>query len=610
MCGILGSINTSFNKSTLDLIAHRGPDSFGIKEFILSGNEIRFAHRRLSIVDLTESGSQPMTSTCGKYEIIFNGEIYNHKELRKELSGIQFKGTSDTETIINYFAKYGPGSIAKFNGIFSLAILDKNKNKIYLARDPFGVKPLYIHKDHSKCIFSSEIKPILRHLDSTKLNNDVLLETLKLRFSPAPGTLLDGIEKVIPGTILEIDFSKEKLQIQTKKFTAKIPGTKNLPFDQALLEYENRFEGAIKRQMMSDVEVGVLLSGGVDSALVTYYAQKYSSNKLKTFTIGFEGNNYANEIKQAEETSRLLNTDHYSKTIGFTNFLETLDEAIKIIEEPLATTSSIPMYYLSKLVKEHEVKVVLTGQGADEPLGGYRRYQLELIKNILPPMFQRVASKIFSESRNETIRRGSRSININDATERLINGYTLFDDDQIFRLTGKKEILTKKHIEETMGFLEFERNKTDLEKQLGLDLRFNLSDDLLLYTDKITMNFSIETRVPILDLELIQFIESLPLEYKVKLNQGKFIHKKFAEKILPKSIVHRKKKGFLSPTNEWFKNHDVAIMEILASNSQFCNYFDIKEVTKIIEKHKRGYNYEKQIFLLLGMNYWLKNFLN
>jgi len=611
MCGILGSINIKIDEESLNLIKHRGPDSSGIKNFSINQKNVFFAFRRLAIVDLTPTGNQPMASHCSRYEIIFNGEIYNHLELRKKLQGIIFKGTSDTETIVNYVSKYGIESIVDFNGIFAFSILDKKKALIYLARDPFGVKPLYIYKKGNFSMFSSEIKPILKHIPERRLNLMALAETLKLRFAPAPLTLFEGIEKIIPGTIVKIDLSNDNIQFSTHKYSKKIPNTKKISFTEALNQYEIHFENAVKRQLMSDVEVGILLSGGVDSALVAHYAQKHSGYNLKAFTIGFDNNTFANEINESIESAKYLNLDHYYKKIGFSDLLQTMNQSIKIIEEPLATTSTIPMIFLSKIVKDH-VKVVLTGQGADEPLGGYKRYQLEIIRNKTPKAFHYIVNKTLSNVKLESIRRGAKTINQKGLIDRLSSGYSLFSDQEIQKLIGVREDENKYkiHLNNMIDFLEFGDEKTDLEIQLGLDLRFNLSDDLLLYTDKITMHHSIEARVPILDLELIEFIESLPIDLKIRLNQGKYIHKKLAEKVLPKTIVYRKKKGFLSPTNEWFKTHNNEIVNMLVEDNKFNSYFEIAEVKRILEQHIKGINNEKQIFLLLGIYYWLNNYID
>lgn len=609
MCGILGSINSPFENDILSLIHHRGPDDSGLKKINLSNHLITLGHTRLSIVDLSITGHQPMYSSSGNFEIIFNGEIYNHSELREKLIDVSFKGTSDTESIINYIEKYGIESVKDFNGIFSFAILDRIQTKIYISRDPFGVKPLYIYKTENSCVFSSEMKPILALNPGLKVDKEIIAESLRLRYTPSPDTLVSGISKILPGEILEIDFSNKKLLYKNIQYTTSIPKTINISFDEALSQYEYYFENAVKRQLLSDVEIGVLLSGGVDSAMVAYYAQKHSEKPLKAFTIGFNDEDNADEIDDAKETAEFLGLDHYVKKISFSDFLKLTEDAVKIVEEPLATTSIIPMYYLSELASKH-VKVVLTGQGADEPLGGYKRYQLELLFNKIPSFIKPILTRIFKNSKNSVLRRGSNSLKFTSFNERVLSTYTLFEKSTIFSLIGVNEKLAFKRIDTMISRMNFDSEKSSIDKNLSLDLRLNLADDLLLYTDKITMHHSIEARVPILDTELINFIESLPSNLKVKFRKTKIIHKALAMKILPSNIVNRKKKGFMSPTEKWFTQYNDEIFNLLTNDSSnFSTYFDVNEVGKIIKEHLTGINKEKEIFILLNYYYWMKNFL-
>ncbi|MEO7282513.1 asparagine synthase (glutamine-hydrolyzing) [Gelidibacter sp.] len=608
MCGILGSINIEFNEETLNLMDHRGPDDFGLQKFSISNHNITFGHKRLSIVDLTKAGRQPMTSYCNEFEIIFNGEIFNHLELREKLKEISFNGTSDTETIINYISKYGISSVKEFNGVFSFAILDKRKSIIYIARDPFGVKPLYFYRTENSCVFSSEIKPILNICPNLGIDKKVIAETLKLRYAPSPDTLFSKIEKVTPGRLITIDFSQSEVKYQTNHYASSVPKTQKISFEKALDQYEFYFERAIKRQLLSDVELGVLLSGGIDSAMVAYYAQKHSIKPLKAFTVGFDGEDDSDEIEDAKYTANFLKLEHYYKKISFADFLSLIEKSVKIVEEPLGTTSIIPMYYLSELAKEH-VTVVLTGQGADEPLGGYNRYQLEVLLPKIPKVMRPLITSIFKNSKNETLRRGANAIKFDAFLDRVLASYTLFDDATIKKLINENETYSKDRVSSTIKALNFDAEKTPLDRNLSIDLRMNLADDLLLYTDKITMHHSIEARVPMLDLEFIAFVESLPHSFKVKFSKTKIIHKALAEKILPSEIINRKKKAFKSPTKKWFEVHNKEILNLLTeNNSKFSKYFNVIEVAKIIESHKLGINKEKEIFLLLNFYFWFKNF--
>lgn len=606
MCGILGSINYSFTQTTLDLISHRGPDSSGIFDIRSGSHDIMFGHRRLSIVDLTPAGNQPMISEDGNFIIIFNGEIYNHNELRISLQGQCFKGTSDTETILYYIAKHGIKSIEDFNGIFSLAIFDKCNEKLYIARDPFGVKPLYYFSNENEFVFSSEIRPVKQLLGSTSLDKESLVNLLKFRFSPSPETLHSEIKKVGPGEIIQIDLSQPKLTYRFIRFLKGTSDYLSIDFDSSVIKYGEIIRSAVTRQLMSDVEVGVLLSGGVDSAIVAKIAQEHSNTKLKAFTIGFEGNHIADEIRDASETAALLGLEHFYQRIGFNDFLNVLQKCSAIVEEPIATTSFIPMYYLSALASEH-VKVVLTGQGADEPLGGYMRYRGELLNEKAPKWLIKTLLGGLStlNLKNETLIRSIGSLGEQDEIKRFEKIYSLFNNAEILSLTGFETSSLISPIQELYNILSCKNQKSSVERMMSIDSRLNLSDDLLLYTDKITMNFSLECRVPFLDLELVKFIESLPVKYRVNLLEGKIIHKRFAENFLPKNIVYRKKKGFYSPTNVWFKQEMNTIRDLLVdNNSPFSLHIDTKTVNRILNQHIEGFNKEKQIFLLLSLYFW------
>lgn len=607
MCGILGTVNNEIGQDVLKMIKHRGPDSSGMEIFTVGVNKVIFAHTRLSIIDLSEAGHQPMISNCGNYAITFNGEIYNHLELRKKLEGVDFRGHSDTETILYYLIKYGIDSVKDFNGIFAFSFLDVKSQKQYIVRDHFGVKPVYYHKKDNHIVFSSEMRPI-HMLQDLRIKKETLATLLRLRYVPSPYTLFDGLAKIKPAHYLEIDLSHSDLKLQEKSFVQELPKTLNTKRKGVVNEYESHIEQAIKRQLMSDVEIGILLSGGVDSAVVAAIAQKYSDVPLKAFTIGFEGVHDQDEIDDARETADLLGLEHFSKKIGFENFLSIFEETTRIVEEPLATTSVIPMYYLSQLAAEH-VKAVLTGQGADEPLGGYQRYQGELISEKIPrgliSLLSRSVDKL--DIKSERILRAAYSLGEKDDVKRFLNVYSVFTAPEIEQLLSRNESIALGQIKYFYDALNCKIKSSPVERMMAIDTRMNLSDDLLLYTDKITMNFALECRVPMLDVELVRFIESLPIEYRVKRGKTKIVHKKFAQKILPEKIVNRPKKGFQSPTQTWFKNYNQEIRELLLKQTTFLEVFNKGAVEKILDQHIQGFNREKQIFLLLSIFFWMNN---
>ena len=608
MCGILGSINYSFDSDCLDTMSHRGPDDSGLETFLVKGNTVQLAHRRLSIIDLSAAGHQPMSSFCKNYAIIFNGEIYNHLELRKRLpNDIPYKSHSDTETLLYHLKQNGINGIKEVNGIFAFAFLDKRLSKMFLTRDPFGVKPLYYHIDNNKLIFASEIRPI-RTLVETTLDKEALASLLRLRYNAAPKTLHKEIKKLRPGHYLEIDLG-EDIDCCNKAFLRTLPETVNINTKDSLSRYGQILEAAVTRQLLSDVEIGILLSGGVDSAIIASLAQKNYKGNLKAFTIGFEGNHSEDEIEKAAETAHCLNLDHHHKKISFNDFLSTTRECVRIVEEPLATTSLIPMYFLSELASKH-VKVVLTGQGADESLGGYKKYKLELIRHLLPKLIRNSILPIarLFQLTNERVHRGTKALGIENEMQRFLAVYEIFTTQEIEKLINAKDTLSLKTLNYFYHELRCGVKDRPVERMMALDARMNLADDLLNYTDKISMHFSLECRVPMLDVELVHFIESLPQELKIDFSGGKLIHKKFAEQILPKSVINRKKLGFQSPTNNWFRSESDAIGRILLKKgTYFSEVFNQPMIEQILRDHNAGQNREKQIFLLLSLFFWLEN---
>lgn len=607
MCGILGSINRKIDKGLLNQIKHRGPDRQAIYEDKRDKHEVYLAHTRLSIVDLSEAGNQPMISEDNNYVLIFNGEIYNHLELRKNLSFKHFRGHSDTETLLYYLIECGTGGLKYLNGIFSFVFYNRIKNTLLLVRDPFGVKPLYYSLSDDQLVFSSEVRPIRQIVDSS-LDSTSLGVLLNLRYVPSPYTLYKGIYKMRPGHYGLIDLNADILSMNFSPYLSSSNIFRNISFRDAVDEYEKRFESAVKRQLMADVDLGILLSGGIDSALVGGIASKNIQGKLRAFTVGFDSKYSVNEAGFAADTARYFNMEHHIVKMNANTFFDEFSECCRIVEEPLATTSFIPMYYLSKLASEH-VKVVLTGQGADEPLGGYGRYQGELLRDQYPAVLFKIASAIInlSGTKKEKLLRGARSLAISDDVERFMNVYSLFTPEEVKKMTGRDCKETLQLISYYYNLLNCASLKNSAERMMALDLRMNLADDLLLYTDKITMNFSLECRVPMLDLKLVDFLESLPISYKVSRNHTKIIHKEYARKVLPEEFINRPKLGFQSPTDIWFREKSADVESLLLNNPLLLNYVEKSEIKKIIGQHQKGYNREKQLFLLLSLGEWLKN---
>lgn len=606
MCGILGTVNKPFGENVLDLLYHRGPDDSGISQGSVGDHLLTLGFRRLSILDLSPAGHQPMWTSSQKHAIVFNGEIYNHQELRARIPSTEYKGHSDTETILNFLAHRGMESVDCFNGIFAFGFVDLEKQKLFLARDPFGVKPLYYWSGNGSFVFSSELRAI-RELVDDPLELGNLAELLRLRYLPAPDTLFKNIRKIRAGHILEVDLRMRQLFLREYPFIGRVDCESSVKScEDAVERYGFLLEQAVKRQLMSDVEIGILLSGGIDSALVARIAQKHASYRMKAFTVGFSPHDESDEIADAQETARVAGLDHQEIRVGLPDFLDLLPRVSAIVEEPLATTSMVPMFYLSALASK-QVKVVLSGQGADEAMGGYQRYQAELLRPFFPKFavpFLLKAARVL-HLREDAILRGLASIAEPNDVRRFEAIYSVFSAEQISRLIGHNANRATESIHYFFDLLRCSTQRESVQRMMSLDLRMNLADDLLLYTDKITMHHSIECRVPLLDLDLVRFVESLPRAYRVGIFRGKIVHKHFAKRILPATIVNRKKKGFRSPAGNWFRTSKSIRDILLDPRAEFASYFDLAEVARVLDEHAAGMDRERHIFLLLSVSYWM-----
>ncbi|HHS91795.1 MAG TPA: asparagine synthase (glutamine-hydrolyzing), partial [Campylobacterales bacterium] len=441
MCGILGSVNQDFEEEVLDLLAHRGPDDRGIERIKLNTQAITLGHVRLSIQDLSDAGHQPMYSHDKRHILIFNGEVYNHLELRKKLPEVNFKGHSDTETILHYMAKFGIASVKDFNGIFAFALLDIQTQKLYLARDRFGVKPIYYHHHNDSLLFASEIKPILKIGENFDLAMEKVNEYLTLRYTPSPNTLIKGIQKLYPGEVLSYDLSTHVLKQVCNINEDLIP---NIQIDKSKSEaywvdaLSETLEQAVERQMLGDVEIGSFLSGGLDSALITAIASKYTNNSIKTFCIGFEGSEAFNESKAARRSAELLGTEHFDMIANASEYMQNLNQATFMNEEPNGTENTFAQYEISKLASEH-TKVLLAGQGADEIFMGYGKYKAEAKRERYLPYLKMAQpfSFLFQHPKLHKVKRAIYALNEVNDLRRFEKIYTVFNNKERQKLLGE-----------------------------------------------------------------------------------------------------------------------------------------------------------------------------
>jgi asparagine synthase (glutamine-hydrolysing) len=554
MCGIFGSVNHALDpERALALLRHRGPDSQGSERLNAAGQDLLFGHTRLAILDLSAAGHQPMASRDGRWRVTYNGEIYNHLDLRRELE-VNWRGHSDTETLVESLAAHGmAAAVARLNGMFAFAAVDLEAGKLYLARDPFGIKPVYYRfmPDRGP-VFASEIRA-LQGADEPSLgiDPDALQSFLTLRFVPSPDTLWQGVHRLPPGHLLEVDLQTmaHRLTCYIEPVIERFQGS----IEDAVETYHDLLGQGIERQLLSDVPVGLLLSSGIDSALVAALA-KEKGHDLPCYTVGFEAGHEESEMPGAAETCRVLGLPFHPVTVGPEEVIQVIDDIVSTLEEPIVSTAPLVMWHLVKRARE-DVTVALTGQGSDEPWGGYARYQNEIVRGLLPFPGSlgalRAGRGLWQGRAPEWVDRALRSLPIADRARRFQEAYALFTAEQRQSLTGRQD--DGKALKALNYWLAWHQpaNCAPAEDMMRLDTRTCLADDWLLYGDKISMAFSLETRVPILDLEVVRFIESLPLAYRIRLGRTKIVHKMMARRYLPKAIVERKKMGFPTPFASW-----------------------------------------------------------
>lgn len=596
-----------------DTIIHRGPDDGGV--FLSEDQLLGLGHRRLSIIDLT-TGQQPMSNPEGTIWIVFNGEIYNYPELKKELlqKGCQFRTTSDTEVIIQLYQVYGESAFHRLNGIFAFAIYDSTKNCLVLARDHFGVKPLYYSFLKGNLVFGSEIKTILAHPDSERnLDHTSLHSFLSFRYNPSPQTLFSGIRKLHAGHYLKI--SSDQAPVIQSFWNYQPETNLHITETDAVEKYQQLLEQSVKRQMISDVPVGLLLSGGVDSAVIGQLMNQFSSRKIKTFTVGFVGKGDYNELDDARISSEFLKSEHHEIQITQKEYLDFFFQSFYYTEEPIAEMTIPALYYVSKLASQ-SLKVVLSGQGADEPLAGYKRYRGEKLISRYAALLKTLPTRQISKAfpRNERLRRAAFASGFANELDRFIAIYTIFTPTQIAGLL-KKDVLAKcvnedKKIVERLYSLTPKLHDS-LSKILFIDTRMTLSDNLLVFGDKMTMANSLECRVPFLDTELVVFLESLPSGMKLKGSTHKYIHKTAVKKWLPDSIIYRKKRGFATPMDQWLQGEfSEKAKEIFNDRDSACReYFNLDFINQMLLKHRqKKENYQRNIFALLSFEIWYRSF--
>lgn len=610
MCGIVGRVLPTGEVDPLVLakgvraISHRGPDGQGQLTVSVGECAVELGHTRLSILDLSPSGAQPMESADGRWALVFNGEIYNHRELRWAR---EWTGSSDTETLVECLARDGvSATLGRLNGMFAFAAVDRRERKLWLVRDPFGIKPLYTTQmPDGGLAFASEVgalramgTPAGRDLDPSGLQ-----AFLALRYVPSPGTLWSGVSRVSSGHLLCVDLSTGL--VSERRYIHPTRERFSGSFEEATSEWAGVLGGAVRRQILSDVPVGILLSGGVDSALVAAMARPMVES-LPAFTIGFGSQHPDCEIDDAAMAARLLGLDHRVVEVGPDDLLQTFDATVRAVEEPLGTTSSLIYAHLTRKARE-EVTVVLTGQGADEPWLGYRRYQFEWLRQHLgvPRLPTRHLLRYWRGGTGD-VRRTLAALGEGDVTDRYMAAGQLFDAVDRGRLTGRTDDGGAGAVADRwMGW----SGARGVEAMAAVDTRCQLGDDLLLYGDKISMAVGLEARVPMLDLEVVRFVESLPLRFKRSRRGGKLLHKTMVAEYLPKELVDRPKRGFQVPYGEWLRTvwRDPFSARLLDASSPLRDVLDARPIQTIWRRHQSGeVDASRELFALASLEVLLR----
>ena len=612
MCGINGIFSPSginnLNELIHDmngLLHHRGPDDIG--SWIENGSNLGLGHTRLSIIDLFNTGSQPMVSSSQRYVISFNGEIYNFREL-KESFNLNCRGSSDSEVLLELIDKLNvEKSLNLIDGMFAFAIWDRHEETLYLARDRLGEKPLYFGWVNRNLVFSSDLNPFKKIPGwNSQLNYDALMSYQTYGYIPAPMSIFKQVYKLKPGHFLSI----KKNELKDKKLNFKrywdpkdfLKKDKSENFSDNLSSYEALLEKAVQTRMISDVPIGSFLSGGVDSALITSIMQKYSDKKVNTFTMGFNNVDF-DEAKKAKKISHQLSTNHSEIYFDEDNLINIAENIFSIYDEPFADSSQIPTFLLSRFAK-NSVKVILSGDAGDEFFGGYKRYltagSLWKYRKITPFAVKKILSNsleydFFVKAINSllprsVVRKYANTSSMQNKYERFTKIISSEDFPSFYQALTNIN-LGKNYLNLDIKNPTSEENLLNCqsieEKATILDILQYLPDDILTKVDRASMNNSLEVRSPFLSKELVEWSFNVPLSHKISLGQTKIISKKLLEKYLDKSLIYTEKKGFSVPISEWLRGPlKEWVNDILHSKSFIQDsYWNTKSVLEAWNSH-------------------------
>jgi asparagine synthase (glutamine-hydrolysing) len=621
MCGICGQFNFARNEPVepeivrrmADSIAHRGPDDEGY----FFSDRLGLGFRRLSIIDLA-GGHQPMSDAEEKVWVILNGEIYNFKELRAELEqrGHHFRTRSDTEVIVHGYKEWGTEVFNHLNGMFGLAIWDVNNQRLVVARDAMGIKLIYYRIANGQLNFGSEIRAILAAENSKPSVDPIALNLfLRFRYTPSPLTIFNGIRKLAPGTMLVLEGGKYREE-QWYNYTPK-------PFEFPRSEEEVReelldlYRGAVKRHLLSDVPVGILLSGGLDSGLLLALMNE-QGGPWPAYTVGYGETFEDDELADAKETAALLGARHVPVKLERAEFERSLPRIVQCLEEPVAASSIVPMYFVSQRARR-DVKVVLMGQGPDELFGGYNRHLGVYYGNWwrwLPTgLRSMVGFTINGLSRNETLKRGVSSLATENRLKRYQDIFSLAPEPTIHAVF-RNGLLPELNGDGLVGYWRALLPQMDYTDELGgfqlLEIRSSLPDELLMYADKLSMAHSLEVRVPYLDRTVVEYVQRLSANLKIRRGTRKWLHRRVCQSYLAPRILKRKKRGFaVNVVDGWFRSSIQGQLSelLLDDNSLMYELLNPDAVRNILRDHRSGrQDNHKLLFSLVMVEQWLRGF--
>jgi asparagine synthase (glutamine-hydrolysing) len=629
MCGICGVFHRDSNfrvergvLAGMNLqIVHRGPDDEGI---FIDGN-VGLAMRRLSIIDL-QNGQQPMANEDQNLWIVYNGEIYNHEQLRGVLEsrGHRYRTRSDTETILHVYEEYGADCVNYLSGMFAFAIWNKRNRRLFAARDRLGIKPLYYWHDGRTFLFASEIKAILAHPGvRTEFNKSVLAEYLAFGYIAGPATLFAGIQKLLPGHTLEVS-ETEQIQIQQYWDLSFEQGASEHSRDYYVKRYRELLEESVASHLMSEVPLGVFLSGGLDSSVVAALATRARGGPLKTFSVGYAEDAFS-ELPYARQVAEHIGSEHHEVRMSRGEFFDALPELIWHEDEPIVWPSSVPLNFVAKLARQH-VTVVLTGEGADETLAGYTRYAFTLKNSRADDFYRALTPAVLRKLVRKGINRSHLPANLLRKLEHTFlvrdgGAWSSFYFDNFysaFTAGEQRKLLQDEILEQAgdayAGSMNYwnESKGNMLHRLLYTDIKSYLAE-LLMKQDQMSMAASIESRVPFLDHRLVEFAATIPARYSIKGLGGKAILKSAAEDLLPKSVIYRTKMGFPTPWAHWMAGDALNDVErrLLNSRSLDRGLFKAEAIQHLFTEHRaRRRDHSNRIWRLLNLEIWQRIFID